>query len=156
MKSPETRLIWIALVRWILIYPVDSALRPLNKWGLLVPLVWHCIGNARSRFKSRSGACFSNVPKLFGWHYSFCIFKMKVSRVTKICSYFNFYSLCNIWKDQLYRISQSEFYEWLFGPLKFSGLLRNARQGLSGLDNCDDHVNILSLFPYVVSSFTVI
>ena len=28
-------------------------------------------------------------------------------------------------KDQLYRISRSEFYEWLFGPEKFSGLSRN-------------------------------
>ena len=34
------------------------------------------------------------------------------------------------WKDQLYRISGSEFYEWLFGPVRFSGLLRNARQTL--------------------------
>ena len=29
------------------------------------------------------------------------------------------YSLYNIWKDQLHRISGSEFYEWLFGPEKF-------------------------------------
>ena len=28
-------------------------------------------------------------------------------------------------KDQLYTISRSEFYEWLFGPEKFSGLSRN-------------------------------
>ena len=31
-------------------------------------------------------------------------------------------------KDQLYRISRSEFYEWLFGPEKFSGLSRNGPQ----------------------------
>ena len=30
------------------------------------------------------------------------------------CRCFNFYFICNIWKDQLYRISGSEFYEWLF------------------------------------------
>ena len=61
----------------------------------------------------------------FGWHNSLCIFKTKASRGTKLCSYFCFYSLYNIWKDQLYRISRSYFYEWLFGPAKFSGLLRN-------------------------------
>ena len=61
----------------------------------------------------------------FGWHNSLCIFKTKASRGTKLCSYCYFYSLYNIWKDQLYRISRSEFYEWLFGPEKFSGLSRN-------------------------------
>ena len=45
----------------------------------------------------------------------------------KLCSYFHFYSLYKTWKDQLHRIRGSEFYEWLFGLLKFSGLLRNAR-----------------------------
>ena len=45
---------------------------------------------------SRSGARFSKVPNLFGLHNSLCIFKTKVSRVTKLCSYFNFYSLYNI------------------------------------------------------------
>ena len=64
----------------------------------------------------------------FGWHNSICIFKTKASRGTKLCSYFCFYSLYNIWKDQLYRISRSHFYEWLFGPAKFSGLLRNRAQ----------------------------
>ena len=61
----------------------------------------------------------------FGWHNSLCIFKTMASRGTKLCSYFNFYSLYNIWKDQLCRISGSEFNEWLFGPEKFSGLSRN-------------------------------
>ena len=75
--------------------------------------------------KRAPGACFSKGPNLFGWHSSLCIFKTKMSRVTKLCSYLNFYSLYNIWKDQLYRISGSEFYEWLFGPVKFTGLLRN-------------------------------
>ena len=80
-------------------------------------------------FPRRPGARFSKVPNLFGWHNSLCIFKTKVFRVSKLCSYFNVYSLYNPWKDQLYRISGSEFYEWLFGLVKFSGLLRNARQG---------------------------
>ena len=43
----------------------------------------------------------------FGWHNSLCVFKTKGSRGTKLCSYFYFHSLYNIWKDQLYRISRS-------------------------------------------------
>ena len=78
--------------------------------------------------KQAPGARFSKVPKFFGWHNSLCIFKTKVFGVTKLCSYFNLHSLYKIWKDQLHRISASEFYEWLFVPVKFSGLLRNARQ----------------------------
>ena len=50
----------------------------------------------------------------FGWHNSLCIFKEKASRGTKVCIYFNFYSLYKIWKERLYRISGSQFYEWLF------------------------------------------
>ena len=61
----------------------------------------------------------------FGSHNSLCIFKTKASRGTKLCSYFNLYSLYKLWKDQLYRISGSQFYEWLFGPEKFSGLSGN-------------------------------
>ena len=64
----------------------------------------------------------------FGWHSSLCIFKTKASRGTKLWSYFNFYSLYSIWKDQLHRISESKFYEWLFGPEKFSELSRNVPQ----------------------------
>ena len=63
---------------------------------------------------------FLESPKTFrahfGWHNSICIFKTKASRGTKLCSHFNFYSLYNIFKDQLYRMSGSEFYVWLFGP----------------------------------------
>ena len=40
-------------------------------------------------------------------------------------SYFCFYFLYNIWKDQLYRISRSYFYEWRFVPENFSRLSRN-------------------------------
>ena len=53
------------------------------------------------------------------------ILKPKASRGTKLCSYFNFNSLFNLWKDQLYRISGSEFYKWLFVSEKFSELSRN-------------------------------
>ena len=69
----------------------------------------------------------------FGWLDSLCIFKVKASRGTKLCSYFNCYSLYNLWKEQLYRISRSHFYEWLFGPEKFSGLSRNRPQFLRKL-----------------------
>ena len=74
------------------------------------------------------GAHFSKVPKRFGrisGDNYLCIFKTKASRGTKLCSHFNLYFLYNLSKDQLYRISGSEFYEWLFGPEKFSGLSRN-------------------------------
>ena len=53
---------------------------------------------------------------------------MKASRRTKLCSYFYFYFLYNILKDQRYRINRSLFNEWLFGPEKFSGLSRNGPQ----------------------------
>ena len=33
----------------------------------------------------------------FGWHDCLCIFKTKASRGTKLRSYFNFYSVYNIW-----------------------------------------------------------
>ena len=64
----------------------------------------------------------------FGCHNSPCIFKTKASRGPNLGSYFNFYSLNKIGKEQLYRISGFEFYEWLFGPKKFSGLSRNGPQ----------------------------
>ena len=55
--------------------------------------------------------------KFFGWHNSLCIFKTKVSWGTKLCTYFYFSSLYNIWKDQLYRISRPEFFDfWEMGP----------------------------------------
>ena len=65
----------------------------------------------------------------FGLHNSLCIFRAKASRGTKLCIYFNFYSFYNIRKDRLSRTSGSQFYEWLFGPEKFSGLSRNGAQG---------------------------
>ena len=64
------------------------------------------------------GVGFSKVPKLFGWHNSLCTLKAKASRGTKLCHYCNFYSLNNIWKNQLYRISGLQFYEWLLGTFE--------------------------------------
>ena len=53
------------------------------------------------------------------------------NRIT-ICkkTYYSFqlYYLYSIWKEQLYKISGSEFYEWLFGPENISGLSRNGPQ----------------------------
>ena len=63
--------------------------------------------------------CPASARIISSFDNSLCIFQTKVSRTTKFCSYFGFYSLYNTWKDQLYRISGSEFYEWLFGPEKF-------------------------------------
>ena len=66
-----------------------------------------------------------NFSGAFRWHNSLCIFKTKAYWGTKLCSYFYFYSFYDIWKDQLYRINRPEFYEWLFGPEKLSGLSRH-------------------------------
>ena len=60
------------------------------------------------RVTSRSGDRFSKVPKLFGRILG-DIIKTKASRGTTLCSYFHFYSLYNVWKDQNYGISWSEF-----------------------------------------------
>ena len=87
------------------------------------------LGLHKDRGKLWPGTRLSKVPTLFGWHNSLCIFKAKASRGTKLCIYFNFYSLYNIWKDQLYRISRSQFEEWHLGPGWFSGLWRNGPQG---------------------------
>ena len=53
----------------------------------------------------------------FGRHNSLCIFET-ASRDRGLCNYFNFYSLNNTWKHQLYGISGSEFYQWLFGSFR--------------------------------------
>ena len=88
----------------------------------------------------------------FGWHNSLCIFKTKASRGTKLCSYFNFYLLYNIRTEQLYRVSRSEFHEWLFGPEILSGLSKNgpllrkvpsiAQTGLKGKGNLVSNSNV--------------
>ena len=92
-----------------------------------------CFRDIKARGKtSQTRGLFLKSPEIFrayfGRHNSLCIFKTKASRGTKLCSYFFLYSLYNISKNQLYRISRSHFYEWLFGPAKFSGLLRNRAQ----------------------------
>ena len=61
----------------------------------------------------------------FGRSNFLCIFKTKASRGTKLHSYYYFYSLYKIWKDQRYRINRSELCDWLLAPEKFSGLSRN-------------------------------
>ena len=80
-------------------------------------------------FDHRTWGPFLESPETFranSWrHNSLCIFKTKASRDTKLCIYFKLYSLYNISKDQLYRISGSQFYRWLFGPETFSGLSTN-------------------------------
>ena len=63
-------------------------------------------------------------PKSFGRISGYIILFVS----SKLSSYFDFYSLYNISKDQLYRISGSEFYEWLFEPEKFSGPFGNGPQ----------------------------
>ena len=67
--------------------------------------------------KSRNSSGASRVTILF-----VCSKRRCLARGTNLCSYFNFYSLFFKWKDQLYRLSGSESYEWLFGPERFSGL----------------------------------
>ena len=59
----------------------------------------------------------------FGWHHSLCIFKTKASRGTKLCRYYNIYSLYNIWKDKLWPVGQN----FTNG---FSGLPRNGASGI--------------------------
>ena len=93
-------------------------------------MFWRSLPNDDVKFSHlRSWGLFLEGPETFrayfGWHNSLCIFKTEASRGTKLRSYFYFYSLYNIWKDQLCRISRTYFYEWLFGHEKFSGLSRN-------------------------------
>ena len=96
---------------------------------ILAALLCYLSSSERKARKIQARGLFLESPETFrayfGWYNSLCIFKPKASWGTKLCSYFYFYSLYNIWKDQLHRICRSEFYEWLFGPEKFSGLSRN-------------------------------
>ena len=46
--------------------------------------------------KSVRPKSFGTFRTYFGCHNSLCIFKTKASRGTKLCSYFDFYSLYNI------------------------------------------------------------
>ena len=82
----------------------------------------------RSGFEFRPGARFSEVPRLFGRISGDIILFVSSKRrrlgARNFAKFLNFYSLYNMWTDQLYRVSRSEFHEWLFGPEKFSGFLR--------------------------------
>ena len=78
----------------------------------------HAILNSRRPFLES----LETLRVFFEWQNSLDIFKSKASRGTrKLSCYWHFYSLYNIWKDQLPRISKSEFYEWLFVPGKAFG-----------------------------------
>lgn len=77
------------------------------------------------------GARFSDVPNLFGCiSRNIILFASSKRRGLDAWNFaliFNFYSLHNIWKDQLYAdygIRGWESYECLFRPEKFSGLSR--------------------------------
>ena len=98
-----------------------------NLWRILYCSRRHCARSLRAEgtraracsvdggqeFKCGPRGLFLKSPETFrayfGWHNSLCIFKTKASWGTKLCNYFYFYSLYNIWKNQLYRISGSEF-----------------------------------------------
>ena len=90
------------------------------------------VGSKEAVTSSNQEGSFLESPETFRahfeWHDSLSIFKPKASRGTKLYSYFNFYSFYNISKDQLYRISGSEFQKWLFGHETLSRLSRNGPQ----------------------------
>ena len=77
-----------------------------------------------------------NVPELFASFSGdnpLCIFKTKTSRGTKLCRCFYFYSLDNMWKDQLYRMNRSEFYEWfVFETFENRGPFFESPENFSG------------------------
>jgi len=66
----------------------------------LLPIGWDASplqGGERRGNNDSSRARFLESPETFrahfGWHNSLCVFKTKASWGTKLCSYFNFYSL---------------------------------------------------------------
>mgnify|MGYP000724819113 CR=1 FL=1 len=78
--------------------------------------------------KLSSGACFSKVPKLLGLISGDIIPFVSAQRrrfEARNFAVFIFIPFTTYEKDQLYRISRLEFYEWLFGPEKLSGLSSN-------------------------------
>ena len=76
----------------------------------------------------RAGARFSKVPKPFGRISGdiihFVSSKRKRLEARNIAVILILFPLQHM-KRSAFRISGSEFYEWLFGPEKFSGLSRN-------------------------------
>ena len=77
-----------------------------------------CIGASASKVPKRFG-CISDDITLFESS------KRRRLEARNFSVYFSFNSLYNTWKHKHYRISVSEYYEWLFGPVNSSGLSRN-------------------------------
>ena len=86
-------------------------------------------GCKASDLTTTPGACFSKVPKLFGRISGdiilFVSSKRRRLEVRNFAVIFIYIPFTTYEKTQLYRVSRSEFYEWLFCPEKFSGLSRN-------------------------------
>ena len=76
-----------------------------------------------------SGTRFSKVPKIFGRQFSL-YFQKEGAPCYETLQLFSFLFPFQDMKRPAYRISGSEFYELLFGPVRFLGFLRNARQTL--------------------------
>ena len=74
------------------------------------------------QFKFRSGACFSKIPKLFGRVSGDIILFVSSKRRRLEARNFAAILMCVLF------ITYEKFYEWLFGPEKFSGLSRNRPQ----------------------------
>ena len=94
------------------------------------------------QLRERPRARFSKVPKLFG-HISgriilFVCSKRRRLEARNFAVILIYIPFTTYEKKQLYRISGSQFYEWLFGPEMFSGLSRNRPlNGDSNTDLCD-------------------
>ena len=88
----------------------------------------------------RYGTRFSKVPTLFGRISGDIVVSvsskprcLKARNFALILIFIAFatYEKPNFTEAQLYRISGSQFYEWLFGPEESSGLPRNGPQFMS-------------------------
>ena len=97
---------------------------PLRRAGKHLGVVSSNWQRANDNRKSRNFLGSSRVT----WFS--CFFQNERDLRQQNLQLFYFYSLYNVWKGQLYRISGSEFYEWLYGTKKFSGLSRNGLQRL--------------------------
>ena len=92
-----------------------------NNWELMLPTFLSHAGTPQMNISHARGPFLASLKTFrahFGWHNSPCIFKTKAPRSKKLCSYFRFYSLYNIRKDQFYRISGSGYYEKLLGTFE--------------------------------------
>jgi len=90
--------------------PIRKYIFVCDSWSQLVIEIRQNVNADVPLWKETRGLFLESpetIRAYFGWHNSLWIFKTKGSRGTKLCSYFYFYSLYNIWKDQLYRISRS-------------------------------------------------